>query len=209
MYGQKLLQQRKLKGWTQKHVSEKLGVTKQTYSHYENEKRTPNLPTILKLGEIFNVNIHELFSESSPASETQVSIPIEESSASYIDTIISAFINVDGELSLKIKEKKESIPKDWIEKGKFFYFQATDNSMKEIRIMKGDTLLIRKQKKLNNGDVALIFFEDNLLIRKITKTDDLLLIESANSTLPTKVIPLQDNNLLIIGKLERIIITKI
>lgn len=38
MYGQKLRELRKLEGWTQEEVAKKLGVSKQTYSHYENEK---------------------------------------------------------------------------------------------------------------------------------------------------------------------------
>lgn len=64
MYGQKLRELRKIEGWTQEEVANKIEVSKQTYSHYENEKRKPGLATIRKLANIYQVNIDMIFSES-------------------------------------------------------------------------------------------------------------------------------------------------
>lgn len=61
MYGKKLRELRNLEGWTQEQVANKLGVTKQTYSHYENEKRKPSLGMVKELAAIYQVNIDDIF----------------------------------------------------------------------------------------------------------------------------------------------------
>ncbi|REK55508.1 MAG: LexA family transcriptional repressor [Thermobacillus sp.] len=63
MYGKKLRELRKLEGWTQEQVAKKLGITKQTYSHYENENRKPSLNMIRELAAIYQVNIDDIFAE--------------------------------------------------------------------------------------------------------------------------------------------------
>lgn len=64
MYGQNLRELRKIEGWTQEEVATKLGISKQTYSHYENEKRKPGLETIRKLAAVYQVDIDKIFSET-------------------------------------------------------------------------------------------------------------------------------------------------
>lgn len=66
MYGKKLRELRSLEGWTQLDVAKKLGVSKQTYSHYENEQRSPGLDMIRKLAEVYNVDLDSLFGNVAP-----------------------------------------------------------------------------------------------------------------------------------------------
>lgn len=61
MYGEKLRQLRKLEGWTQEEVAKKIGVTKQTYNHYENENRRPSLDMVRELGRVYQVNLDAIF----------------------------------------------------------------------------------------------------------------------------------------------------
>src|SRR5690625_6654504 len=63
MYGKKLRQLRHLEGWTTEEVAKKIGVAKQTYNHYENEKRKPGLTTIRKLAEVYGVDLDQIFGE--------------------------------------------------------------------------------------------------------------------------------------------------
>lgn len=63
MYGDKLKQLRKLEGWTQEEAAKKVGVSKQTYSHYENENRRPSLPIIRELAKVYGVELDVIFSE--------------------------------------------------------------------------------------------------------------------------------------------------
>ena len=76
MYGKKLRELRKLEGWTQEQVAKKLGITKQTYSHYENENRKPSLDMIKELAAVYQVNIDDIFSDEDKEEVTNRTIPL-------------------------------------------------------------------------------------------------------------------------------------
>ncbi len=46
---------------TQQEVADRLGITRQAYSNYENGKREPSFGTMIELSQIFDVNIFDLF----------------------------------------------------------------------------------------------------------------------------------------------------
>ena len=64
MLGERLKECRKLKGVTQKQVAEFLDTTVTTYQRYELNIREPNMTTLSKLADYFNVSIDYLFGRS-------------------------------------------------------------------------------------------------------------------------------------------------
>ena len=59
LLSQRLKELRKLHNYTQDYVASMLGVVRQTYSHYETGKRTPNSETLYKLSGLYNVPIDD------------------------------------------------------------------------------------------------------------------------------------------------------
>ena len=59
MLSQRLKELRKLHNYTQDYVASMLGVVRQTYSHYESGKRTPNSETLYKLAGLYDVPIDD------------------------------------------------------------------------------------------------------------------------------------------------------
>lgn len=51
---------RKAKGLSQTQLANELGMIQQTYSNYENEKREPNIATLIKLADYFDVSVDYL-----------------------------------------------------------------------------------------------------------------------------------------------------
>jgi putative transcriptional regulator len=47
--------------WTQAHLAEKLGVSRQTVNAIETERYDPSLPLALKMGKIFRKPVEEIF----------------------------------------------------------------------------------------------------------------------------------------------------
>lgn len=47
-------------GFTQTEVAKKLGIAQVTYCNYENGNREPDISTLIKLADLFNVTIDEL-----------------------------------------------------------------------------------------------------------------------------------------------------
>lgn len=56
----KLKELRKVYGYTQDYVASALGVVRQTYSHYETGKRTPDHETLFKLAGLYNISVDDL-----------------------------------------------------------------------------------------------------------------------------------------------------
>lgn len=55
--GQQLKNLRKSQKMTQQSVADKVGITRATLSNYEIDRRTPDLKTLRKLAECFNVSL--------------------------------------------------------------------------------------------------------------------------------------------------------
>lgn len=52
---------RKVRGWTQQELADKIGTSYMAVSNYERGIRTPDYPTLEALADIFNVSIDRLF----------------------------------------------------------------------------------------------------------------------------------------------------
>lgn len=57
---QKLKELRKAHNYTQDYLADVLGVVRQTYSHYETGKRTPDAEALYKLAGLYNISIDDL-----------------------------------------------------------------------------------------------------------------------------------------------------
>lgn len=56
----KLKELRKVHGHTQDYVASALDIARQTYSHYETGKRTPNSEILFKLAGLYNISVDDL-----------------------------------------------------------------------------------------------------------------------------------------------------
>ena len=56
MLGQRIYELRISFGWTQVQLAQKLGITKQTVSNWENDNIQPSIDMLIKLSKIFNVS---------------------------------------------------------------------------------------------------------------------------------------------------------
>ena len=56
MLSKKIYELRTSFGWTQVQLAQKLGVTKQTVSNWENDNIQPSIDMLVKLSKIFNVS---------------------------------------------------------------------------------------------------------------------------------------------------------
>lgn len=188
MYGKKLRELRKLEGWTQEDVAKKLGISKQTYSHYENEKRKPSLDTIRELANVYQVNIDNIFSEQENGNFTLLPI---------VGTIscgngVYAFEDIEG---------YEEIPNSWIKGADHFLLRAKGDSMVNARIEDGDLLLIRKQETFENGEIMAVIVDDEAVLKRIYKSDGVIILQSENPKYPPKFIT-NKSDIRIIGKLK-------
>ena len=58
--GSRIKQYRAAHGWNQDNLAEKMYVTRQTISNWENDKSYPDLQSLLLLGSLFGVSLDQL-----------------------------------------------------------------------------------------------------------------------------------------------------
>lgn len=61
-YGEVLRELRIYHGYKQKDISDYLNITSQAYSNYENNKRTPDIETMRKISQFYNITVDKLIS---------------------------------------------------------------------------------------------------------------------------------------------------
>lgn len=188
MYGKKLRELRKIEGWTQEDVAKKLGISKQTYSHYENEKRKPSLDTIRELANVYQVNIDNIFSE-------------QENGNFSLLPIVGTISCGNGVYAFEDIEGYEEIPNSWIKGADHFLLRAKGDSMINARIQDGDLLLIRKQETFENGEIMAVIVDDEAVLKRIYKSEDVIILQSENPKYPPKFIT-NKSDIRIIGKLK-------
>lgn len=190
MYGEKLKELRKIEGWTQEEVAKRLGVSKQTYSHYENENRRPSLDMIRELASVYQVNIDDIFSgEEVEKNDGTVSLPI-----------VGKISCGDGNIAFEDIEGYERTPKDWIGGGEYFYLRAKGDSMTGARIYNGDLLLIRQQPEVENGEIAAVLIGDEAYLKRVYMNGNTMILQSENSSFPPIFCPPTEAR--VIGKLK-------
>ncbi|TDF94410.1 helix-turn-helix domain-containing protein [Paenibacillus piri] len=60
IFGEKLKSERKNKGWSQEELAEKLFVSRQSVSKWENGQNYPSIEIIIKVSDLFGLTIDEL-----------------------------------------------------------------------------------------------------------------------------------------------------
>lgn len=116
----KLKELRKAHGFNQEFVSSWLGIARQTYSHYENGRRTPPYDTVVKLAKLYQVSLDDLLSA---AADDYAAPPASRGRDSHGENELSAFLafcnDPANELKLKYLNQKE--------KELLYYFKQIDN----------------------------------------------------------------------------------
>lgn len=198
MYGKKLKELRKIEGWTQEEVAKRIGVSKQTYSHYENENRTPSLKTIRSLAGVYGVDLDHVFGDEVRENQTIYEVK------SFAKLPIVGHISCgQKQLAFENIEGYEEIPASWLNGGQYFFLRAKGDSMTGARISDGDLLLIRKQENVEDGEIAAVLIEDEAVLKRIYKRNGILVLQSENPQYPP--IFVTKGKVQIIGKLKKTI----
>lgn len=126
LLGKRLRELRKVNGFTQDYVVSVLGVIRQTYSHYESGRRTPNPEAIYKLAGLYNISADDLLYLSINIDESEYSEMSEPTKASEdLLAYLEYFSNPSNQKKYQYNTN--------LEKELLYYFQKiSDDDKKEI-----------------------------------------------------------------------------
>ena len=205
MYGKKLKELRMIEGWTQEEVAKKLGVSKQTYNHYENEKRKPGLTTIKKLAEVYQVDLDRIFGTYDDNKPNELNV--KEGSESYsVNNLIPILGNVAaGEPSgaeQNIIGYAPQPPLMNISNRNVFYLKVKGDSMNR-EFADGSFVLVDHDLQVEKGQIAAVRVNGNEATVKKVSWDDryfTLIPMSYDDSFYPEVIDLKEKDVTIIGK---------
>ncbi|WP_223812621.1 transcriptional repressor LexA [Geobacillus thermoleovorans] len=193
--GEKIKEFRLKRGMSQEELADLLQTTKQTVSRYEVGDRKANQDVLFKLSEIFKVSIDDFF-------------PPKDKRSTFTEVPVVGKVSCgNGIIAYEEIESYETVPADWLDGGEYFFTRAKGDSMIGARIMDGDLLLIRRQNDVDNGEIAAVLIDDEIVLKRVYKTDGAIILQSENPAYrPIVVKPEDAKNVRIIGKLKKVVL---
>lgn len=93
MYGARIRELRKERGWTMKQLGQRLNLAESTISGYENEIRRPDMDILIRFAELFDVSVDYVLGRSSERKPSaSASAKTKEAPAAY------TFTGADGRM---------------------------------------------------------------------------------------------------------------
>lgn len=212
MLGKKIRQLRKLKGFTTSKLAEASGVNPSYISMIEKGKRkNPTLTIINNIASVLEVPVDLLTNNNiKPEDVTQILVTkncnkINETDNEKYDSNLVKPATIFGQVCPETGLLKDVIGFDCLPLSKMgtanlFEFELRDNSLIEKGIKQGDFIIARYQIDINNGDIAVIAYKGQLLVRRAFAIDGKLILTSFNKDFPPMEVNRWDVNLHIIGK---------
>ena len=152
---------RKQKGLYQKDVATFLGVDRTTYVKYENGVSEPDNDTLVKLAELFNVSVDYLLGrETNDIYASIGAMPVKKIKLPVLGNVACGepiYANEDLEGYVYINE----------DIGADFCLHAKGDSMVNARIFDGDTLFVKKQDMVDDGEIAVVLIEDESTVKRV------------------------------------------
>lgn len=194
---------RKAKGLNQDELADELGVRKSTISNYETGYSNPTASMLNHIADYFRVTLDELCGKA--AISPQFNEPAMEESS---ETILS--VPVYDSLVPNTTKKplfSLSFPSSFLGNGNFFIVKVADKTMTRADLTNGSLVIIREQKNINNGELALVSInnEPAFFCRYYNMGEFVsLTFDGAISTQPIMVNP-KEQMLIILGKVTKVI----
>jgi len=207
-FGERFKQLRAEKNLTQTELAEKFYTKNSSISRYENDIQIPEIDTLRKFADFFNVSIDYLLGRTNI--RDYMILGKKSWAGKYIDIPVISVIREDEPIykTDNIVDYR-SVPGNNLSKGDYFYLEVPDDSMERCRIMKGDSVLVKVQDEVDNGDmVVAIPNGKNTVIRKFYKSDRIvtLLADSFKSGYQPLIIDTRKMSVRIIGKVVQAVI---
>jgi len=198
MFDKRLKYLRKKHNLKQSDLAKILNISDSAIGLYEQGRRNPDKDTLIALSQYFEVTVDYLLGlevVDIDASDT-VSIPVIG--------VIRAGEPILAEENIIDYQKtaRELLPK-----GDLFYLLVKGNSMDLSGIHDGSRILVRQQKVIENGEIAVVIVNGNdATVKKFYRQDDMvnLVPHSSDPTHQVQMYDLNKMDITIIGRVEAV-----
>lgn len=193
-----LRKQRKL---SQAELAEILNVEQTAISRWEIGRTAPDLKSIKKMADFFEVSIDQLLGKETLAGSSFSNL-IDEKIKTFKPVRLQRLPmlgNIAAGKPIFASEEHEFMVETTIRAD--FCLTVRGDSMIGAGILDGDVVMIRKQPIVRNGEIAAVLIDDEATLKRFYQTDDLVSLISENPAYPPIVYrPDDGRDILILGK---------
>lgn len=138
LLAKRLKELRKAHGYTQDYVAEFLGLVRQTYSHYETGKRSPNPEILFKLAGLYSISVDDLMQLTITLDRNiYYDAPAPTQSSKDLEEFLNFLNNPKNEKKYKLFSN--------LEKELLFYFEQLSEADK-LEIIEIEKIKTRKKQ---------------------------------------------------------------
>lgn len=206
-------QLREEKSLSMKEVSTHLGIPYTTYVNYEKGVREPSSEMLIKIAKYFDVSIDYLIGRTnakrSYMSDTEREGKLPPGAFPYHPTHKIPILGyISAGLPLYAEQHIEGYTYTDLNGGaEYFGLIVKGDSMNAARIYPGDTLIVRRQESVENGEIAVVMVNDeNATVKHFKQKGDVVVLtpQSTNPINQPQIYNLKNTNIKIIGKVVRV-----
>ena len=154
---------------TQSQLAERLGVSQQSVTGWENNAAVPRESAVRAMMELFNVSRNELLGEPEGPAATVTTIPV-------LGSVIAGQPAYAAENIIGWEEVTAKMAKQ----GKLFALKVRGDSMLP-EFKEGDIVIVKKQPDVESGEIAVVLINgDEGTLKRVKKTEDGIFLYAFN-----------------------------
>lgn len=184
---------RQSRGWTQRDLAKRLGISHSTVAMWEIGKREPDFESLEALADEFNVPLSALTGGTDESKLPPGLIPIS--------SLISHKVPMLGSMAAGEPVYDAEFPDVYVESPlqADFALKVKGDSM-EPTYLDNDLVYVRQFPALPyGGAVVIVSIDDNVAIKHVTLQEDGIIITSDNTNYPPKYYSGKDHDIRILG----------
>ena len=170
---------RKSMGFTQDEIANKLKIAKSTVSMYETGKRQPDFKKLIKIANLFNVNMDYLLGRS----DISLAFPTNKSgnnSGLWIPVLGRLTAGIPINMVTDIIDQ-DQITEEMAASGEYFALQIHGDSM-EPKMSDGDVVIVRQQDDAESGEIVIATINgDDATCKRLRKYAEGIMLLSTNA----------------------------
>lgn len=158
---------------SRKELAEDLNISYQTLSKYETNEREPNIDTLKKLADYFNVSIDELVNRNTdldslhPKTKNECAVPV----------YTRLFPGIEATPSSEAAYFESILLPSEAQRKKYLFYIANDMSLQNYRILRNDKMLFKLTEHMEQSGIALLQIAQSLpMIRMVYRYDSFFMI---------------------------------
>lgn len=197
---------REERGLKQKDVAAIINVNANTYCRYENGERTPPPDVIAKLADVFNVTSDYLLGRNGKKTENVPTIPNVFSVNGFVRVPIYGIIRAGDPIYAEENIIGfDLLPEKELRGNNYFGLKVTGDSMKDVGIFDGSTVIVRKQPIVDNGKIAVVLLKDTgeATVKKFYNRNGTIILKPENPNYDIQIYKPED--VIILGEVKKVV----